>query len=1187
MPTLIGITKTIQQDPDVYVVRGLRNVLFKGAPMDLFANDIQRSRDFGIPSYAKVRKLFGLPAPKSFSDITKNLTTSANLIAAYKDVNLVDAFIGGLAEDRNRTSNVGPLFKASIVAQLLAIRDGDRFWFENPGVYPTSVLNTIKNTTMRDLIVRHMSDEFLNTTSFDGFLAPDVWHNTGGGVVSSAPAGFIKILSKSTVSIYSMISSSSLIIEVQCYSAGGWCGFAFGSSMSDAEFVIARPVQTTNGTIKVSVAEYTTQGYAARPNIRTGASSITPIDSSYNPQTKTLRYRFTRPNVVSGFSTLTVTNQGFLTAGAPFVTTIFSNTASVQDWFIQHSGNRYQATVNFVTGELLGTGSGFTNAMLVHGILMFMAVFGFLPLGVYFKRYLLALKWKYVHIAVQSVGFLIVAVSFIYIIAVRENRFQGETIVRVMHSYVGVVVMFLLLVVVGFGMSNVLTARNKFSMLIKSLHKWIAITFLVLSFFQSFIGVYQYFPLDTPDNSSLYIGWWVAIFFAFLFWLIFFIVAELLVTYGLANKIRTRKMHPRNKVDFETGFNKVDAPIVFKVPPPPPVSPPADLEKKFSFVASPEFNGVGLGVSVNIESEVIQRNLRKLTWKSLNEAVVSGEMLVVGSGRYIYGIVEKDISSWIADHPGGIQILNTVVGTDITNDFFNELSTYDSDDFFPNEKTLKNPKLRKIKQETIEFSKIKENDWMTPNLRTISTVSLESNIIRKIDELRKSQITTEEMKMIQKARRIHKHSQKAGDKIKSLIVGELVTHTGISLPVQEFGKPIVSPFDPFEYRRYALTSRKLVSPQSPTHTSPVYLCHFVLLYPFQGRLNEPEEEFSAGQSVEIQVQTDDNIVSRYYTPISGTIKAFDIMIKVIPTGKLSPLFTKPDRMLIGNKQFQIRGPFGRPLIPKNIWDESTSVRKLAILSASPSELGLTPKQQAVLSGWRDNLDPNRPAAVTKVPTNINILNNEFRLQRWTRVLFISAGSGLAPYLQILRDYFLPENKVVYAYSDVVPSGSEELAVTAGDGILVMRHVADGWAIGKNINTAQEGLFPMSATVPLCGVQEMTGAKFRLINIARTESDLFGEDVLRKAAYSSTKGILKTTHVVASNETDPLLGVSDSVYLRKVIVGAHLDISMVEAVLNEFNDGLEPHVFVCGPPAFESFVYGMLIDEIGIDYRDVT
>lgn len=39
----------------------------------------------------------------------------------------------------------------------------------------------------------------------------------------------------------------------------------------------------------------------------------------------------------------------------------------------------------------------------------------------------------------------------------------------------------------------------------------------------------------------------------------------------------------------------------------------------------------------------------------------------VGNGRYVY-----DIAPWAPHHPGGRLVLNQVVGTDITVDFFNE-----------------------------------------------------------------------------------------------------------------------------------------------------------------------------------------------------------------------------------------------------------------------------------------------------------------------------------------------------------------------------------------------------------------------------------------------------------------------------------------------------------------------------------
>ncbi|KAJ1550083.1 hypothetical protein HK096_008834, partial [Nowakowskiella sp. JEL0078] len=392
------------------------------------------------------------------------------------------------------------------------------------------------------------------------------------------------------------------------------------------------------------------------------------------------------------------------------------------------------------------------------------------------------------------------------------------------------------------------------------------------------------------------------------------------------------------------------------------------------------------------------------------------------------------------------------------------------------------------------------------------------------------------------------------------------------------------PFDPYEYRRYTLTSKKLVS--IANSGNPVYLCRFAQLFPFNGRQNEPEEEFSAGQCVEIQVVLDSKkLVARYYTPISGTIKAFDVMIKVVRNGELTPLFEKPDRTLLGVKQIKIRGPFGRPLIPAAVWTNDVLQYKLQMLSTVPTDVSLDQKQLTILAGWRDSQNTPIGRVPRKGTTNA-ALESDFLLNRWTRLLFIAAGSGLAPYLQIVNDHFLPENKVVYAYSTVTSSNPGELAIKAGDGVLTMKHYLDGYAHGLNVRTGLEGAFPMAATVPLCGVKEMTNSKFRLVNCVHSESDLFGEDILAGAAFASTGGILKVAHVVSEPAGNVPLFRDDPRYERTMYSG-RLEVGLLESILEEFEDGLEPHVIICGPAAFERDVYTYLIDEIGLDHRDIT
>lgn len=49
----------------------------------------------------------------------------------YKDVNNIDLWVGGIAEDAEFGSELGETFRTIIVDQFVRIRDGDRFWYES------------------------------------------------------------------------------------------------------------------------------------------------------------------------------------------------------------------------------------------------------------------------------------------------------------------------------------------------------------------------------------------------------------------------------------------------------------------------------------------------------------------------------------------------------------------------------------------------------------------------------------------------------------------------------------------------------------------------------------------------------------------------------------------------------------------------------------------------------------------------------------------------------------------------------------------------------------------------------------------------------------------------------------------------------------------------------------------------
>jgi hypothetical protein len=152
-PILRGLAAQRHQKVDLQIVDTLRNFLF-GQPgsggFDLTALNIQRGRDHGLSSYNDTREAVGLSRYSTFSDITSDTETVANLADVYTSVDDIDLWIGGLAEDPVSGSQLGPLFQEILIRQFTALRDGDRFWYQN---YLTDdELEQVRGTTLADVI---------------------------------------------------------------------------------------------------------------------------------------------------------------------------------------------------------------------------------------------------------------------------------------------------------------------------------------------------------------------------------------------------------------------------------------------------------------------------------------------------------------------------------------------------------------------------------------------------------------------------------------------------------------------------------------------------------------------------------------------------------------------------------------------------------------------------------------------------------------------------------------------------------------------------------------------------------------------------------------------------------------------------------------------------------------------------
>lgn len=168
-PLLRGLASQVAQNIDPFIVDEVRNFLF-GPPgaggFDLAALNIQRGRDHGLPSYNDMRVALGLSPATCFADISSDPGIQARLAAAYGDVNRVDLWVGGMAEDHVPGAMLGEVFFTILKQQFEALRDGDRFWYERSFSAPYRQL--IASTRLSDIIRRN--------TEIADEIADDVFH---------------------------------------------------------------------------------------------------------------------------------------------------------------------------------------------------------------------------------------------------------------------------------------------------------------------------------------------------------------------------------------------------------------------------------------------------------------------------------------------------------------------------------------------------------------------------------------------------------------------------------------------------------------------------------------------------------------------------------------------------------------------------------------------------------------------------------------------------------------------------------------------------------------------------------------------------------------------------------------------------------------------------------------------------
>ncbi|KAK0091438.1 hypothetical protein PV326_003233 [Microctonus aethiopoides] len=165
---------------NIVIIVVVTNHLFKkvGARygMDLVSFNMQRGREFGIPSYMEFRKFCGLPDANTFDELFGSMPneTIRRYSSIFQHPADVDLWSGGVSERPLPGSMLGPTFACVIATQFSNSRRGDRFWYElpnQPSSFTLEQLNEIRKSRLSRLICDNT--DLIDTIQLFPMVLPD------------------------------------------------------------------------------------------------------------------------------------------------------------------------------------------------------------------------------------------------------------------------------------------------------------------------------------------------------------------------------------------------------------------------------------------------------------------------------------------------------------------------------------------------------------------------------------------------------------------------------------------------------------------------------------------------------------------------------------------------------------------------------------------------------------------------------------------------------------------------------------------------------------------------------------------------------------------------------------------------------------------------------------------------------
>ncbi|KAF0535888.1 heme peroxidase [Gigaspora margarita] len=500
-----------QEEVDVFLADATKKIINNDNIIyDLGAIDIIRSRDRGIPLYNVVRQYFGFPKAQSFADISNKSIIQENLAKIYPNgIETVEAWVGVMSEDHLDGSNFGKVMNASMVTQYTYLRDSDNFWFEKPEMFTSDERLILRNTTLRDIIIRNIN----NNVEFPQNIwsvQPQITLNSRDD--SNYPTK-IGSWSQYIVSYRIDLTHVHFKVQLQTSDGNGWFGMGFGpedDGMKGAEFIIGI---VTNGNVTLGNYHADVGGY--HPPLRDDKQDPTLVPKFSMSDTKAVTVEFKRLLRPPGKKPISNGAMKYILAYSPN-----SNA------FTYHQNNRLLFRVNFYNSEISNAASTDFQKFVkfIHGCGMFFTWCILFPISILIVRY-----WKHhnqhlkVHRFIQLVGGISVSAF---------GAAAMSTVARTQtpHAWTGLMIYALSFAELGIGLiamwgqTSVVSVNKGYPRFTKRFHKIFGLILLLLAWINLYLGIDTYCLSYGYDSSVWKIAYccWIAIlivtFITFDFW---------------------------------------------------------------------------------------------------------------------------------------------------------------------------------------------------------------------------------------------------------------------------------------------------------------------------------------------------------------------------------------------------------------------------------------------------------------------------------------------------------------------------------------------------------------------------------------------------------------------------------------------------------------------------------------------